>query len=73
MVVFDAFSLQGLDPVGLCLGDWVEYDDMDWNEGRRALIVKRHSVYLPLLTSLTSSVQVGIQKVRILFQRPQIR
>jgi hypothetical protein len=40
MVVFDAFSLQGLDPAGLYLGDWVEYEDVDWNEGRRALIVK---------------------------------
>lgn len=40
LVVFDESSLQGLDPVGLFLGDWVEYEEMDRNEGTRAFRIK---------------------------------
>jgi hypothetical protein len=40
MVAFDQSSLQGLDPYELFVGDWVEYEELDLREGRRAIIIK---------------------------------
>ena len=40
MVAFDEFSLQGLDPQELVVGDWVEYEELDPREGRRAIRIK---------------------------------
>lgn len=40
MVAFDKSSLQGLDPQELVVGDWVEYEELDPREGRRAARVK---------------------------------
>ena len=40
MVAFDEFSLQGLDPQELVIGDWVEYEELDPREGRRAIRIK---------------------------------
>ena len=36
LVVFYEASLQGLDPAGLFPGDWVEYEEVNRDEGRRA-------------------------------------
>lgn len=36
LVAFDESSLEGVDPRELCIGDWVEYEELDWMEGRRA-------------------------------------
>lgn len=36
LVAFDQSSLQGLDPQQLAVGDWVEYEELDRREGRRA-------------------------------------
>jgi hypothetical protein len=40
MVAFDESSLQGLDPQELVVGDWVEYEELDPREGRRAVRIK---------------------------------
>lgn len=40
MVAFDESSLQGLDPRQLSIGDWVEYEELDRKEGRRAARIK---------------------------------
>lgn len=40
MVAFDESSLQGLDPQELFVGDWVEYEELDPREGRRATKIK---------------------------------
>lgn len=40
LVAFDESSLQGLDHWELSLGDWVEYEELDPREGRRAARVK---------------------------------
>lgn len=36
LVAYDKFSLLGLDPRELTIGDWVEYEESDRIEGRRA-------------------------------------
>ena len=36
LIAFDESSLEGLDPRELCIGDWVEYEELDRMEGRRA-------------------------------------
>ncbi len=36
LVAFDESALAGLDPRELSIGDWVEYDELDRMEGRRA-------------------------------------
>jgi hypothetical protein len=36
LVAFDESSLQGLDLRELSIGDWVEYEELDRIEGRRA-------------------------------------
>ena len=40
MVSFDESSFQGLDPHELVVGDWVEYEELDPREGRRAAKIK---------------------------------
>ena len=40
LVAFDESSLQGLDPWELCVGDWVEYEELDRRQGRRAASIK---------------------------------
>ncbi len=40
MVAFDESSLQGMDPQELVVGDWVEYEELDPREGRRAIRIK---------------------------------
>ncbi len=40
MVAFDESSLQGLDPQEFVVGDWVEYEELDPREGRRAAKIK---------------------------------
>ena len=40
MVAFDESSLQGLDSHELVVGDWVEYEELDPREGRRAAKIK---------------------------------
>jgi len=40
LVAFDESALVGLDPRELSVGDWVEYEEMDRGEGRRAIIIK---------------------------------
>ena len=40
LVAFDESSVQGLDPRLLCVGDWVEYEELDRIEGRRASRIK---------------------------------
>lgn len=40
LVAFDHSSLQGLDPRELSVGDWVEYEEFDRIEGRRASRIK---------------------------------
>lgn len=40
MVAFDESSLQGLDPQELVVGDWVEYEELESREGRRAIRIK---------------------------------
>jgi hypothetical protein len=39
LVAFDESALEGLDPRELSIGDWVEYEELDPIEGRRALRV----------------------------------
>lgn len=36
LVAFDESSLQGVDPRDLAVGDWVEFEELDPREGRRA-------------------------------------
>jgi hypothetical protein len=36
LVAFDESALAGLDPRELSLGDWVEYEELDPMQGRRA-------------------------------------
>jgi hypothetical protein len=36
LVAFDESALAGLDPQELFIGDWVEYEELDRMEGRRA-------------------------------------
>jgi hypothetical protein len=36
LVAFDESALAGLDPQELSIGDWVEYEELDRMEGRRA-------------------------------------
>ena len=40
LVAFDESALVGLDPGELSVGDWVEYDELDPREGRRAVRIK---------------------------------
>ena len=40
LVAFDESSLQGLDRQDLVVGDWVEYEELDPREGRRAAKIK---------------------------------
>ena len=40
MVAFDESSLQGLAAQELVVGDWVEYDELDPTQGRRAAHMK---------------------------------
>jgi len=40
LVAFDESSLQGLDLWELSIGDWVEYEELDPIEGRRASRIK---------------------------------
>ncbi len=40
LVAFDESSLQGLDLRELSVGDWVEYEELDPIEGRRASRIK---------------------------------
>ena len=40
LVAFDESALVGLDPRELSIGDWVEYEELDWREGRRASRIK---------------------------------
>ena len=40
LVAFDESALQGLDPQELSVGDWVEYEELDRMEGRRASRIK---------------------------------
>lgn len=40
LVAFDEPSLQGFDPQELVVGDWVEYEELDPSEGRRAVRIK---------------------------------
>ncbi len=40
LVAFDESSLQGLDLRELSVGDWVEYEELDLIEGRRASRIK---------------------------------
>ncbi len=41
LVEFDESSLQGLDPQDLIVGDWVEYEELNPIEGRRASRIRR--------------------------------
>ena len=36
IVAFDESSLSGVEPHELAIGDWVEYEELDRMEGRRA-------------------------------------
>ena len=36
IVAFDECSLRGIEPHELAIGDWVEYEELDRMEGRRA-------------------------------------
>ncbi len=40
LVAFDESALEGLDPHELSIGDWVEYEELDRREGRRASRIK---------------------------------
>lgn len=40
MVAFDELSLDGPESQKLSLGDWVEYDEMEPTQGRRAAHIK---------------------------------
>ena len=40
LVAFDESSLQGVDLRELSIGDWVEYEELDRIEGRRASRIK---------------------------------
>lgn len=40
LVAFEESALEGLDPRELRIGDWVEYEEMDRMEGRRACKIK---------------------------------
>jgi hypothetical protein len=40
LVAFDESALAGLDPRELSIGDWVEYEELDRMEGRRASRIK---------------------------------
>ncbi len=40
LVAFDESSLEGLDSQDFAVGDWVEYDELDRREGRRAGKIK---------------------------------
>ena len=40
LVAFDESSLEGVDLQELCIGDWVEYEELDRREGRRASRIK---------------------------------
>ena len=40
LVAFDESSLQGVDLRELSIGDWVEYEELDPIEGRRASRIK---------------------------------
>jgi cold shock CspA family protein len=40
LVAFEESALEGLDPRELSVGDWVEYEEMDRREGRRASRIK---------------------------------
>lgn len=40
LVAFDQSSLHGVDPRELSVGDWVEYEELDRMEGRRAGRIK---------------------------------
>ena len=40
LVAFDESGLAGLDPQELSVGDWVEYEEVDRVQGRRASRIK---------------------------------
>ena len=40
LVAFDESALEGLDPGELSIGDWVEYEELDRIEERRASRIK---------------------------------
>jgi hypothetical protein len=40
LVAFDESALEGRDPRELSIGDWVEYEELDRIEGRRASRIK---------------------------------
>jgi hypothetical protein len=40
LVAFDESALEGLDPGALSIGDWVEYEELDRMEERRASRIK---------------------------------
>ena len=40
LVAFDKSALEGLDPGELFVGDWVEYEELDRMEERRASRIK---------------------------------
>ncbi len=40
LVAFDETALDGLDPREISIGDWVEYEELDRVEGRRASRIK---------------------------------
>lgn len=40
LVAFDESSLEGVDLRELCIGDWVEYEELDRREGRQASRIK---------------------------------
>jgi hypothetical protein len=40
LVAFDESGLEGLDLREICIGDWVEYEESDRMEGRRASRIK---------------------------------
>lgn len=40
LVAFEESAVEGLDPHELSVGDWVEYEELDLTEGRRASKIK---------------------------------
>jgi hypothetical protein len=40
LVAFDKSALEGLDPGELSIGDWVEYEELDRMDERRASRIK---------------------------------
>jgi len=40
LVAFDERALEGLDPGEISIGDWVEYEELERMDGRRASRIK---------------------------------